>query len=191
MARRRVGGGKATRVCFLDIETTGTEADVSMVTGIGILEEGGRFMFIQVEKPEDEKAGLEKALKILSGYDVVFTWRGRDFDVPFIVARALKHGVDPSPLYEVMHLDLADFTRSHMRLSRTDLYNVARFLGIKKDVATQGRDMPLTYLETLAREKRKPWRKIREHCRDDLVTLMQVYRRLKPLLKMLKPELAL
>ena len=182
---------KATRVCFLDIETTGTEADVAIVTGIGILEENGRFTFIQVNKPEEEKSGLEKALKILDRYDVVFTWRGRDFDIPFMVARALKHRIDPTPLYEIMHLDLADFTRSHLRLSRTDLYNVARFLGIEKDTTIHGKDMPLTYLETLAKTRRKPWRKIKQHCKDDLVTLMMVYRRLKPLLRKLKPELAL
>jgi len=184
-------GEKTTRICFLDIETTGVEADVAIIMGIGILEENGRFTFIQVNKPEEEKAKLSQALKILSRYDVIFTWRGRDFDIPFIVTRALKHGLDPAPLYEAIHLDLAEFTRHHLRLSRNDLYNVARFLGIKKDIAIQGKDMPLAYIETLSKPKRKPWRKIKQHCKDDLITLMKVYGRLKPLLRRLKPELAL
>jgi len=188
---KRKRGKLSAKVCFLDIETTGVEGDASIITGIGILEENRRFTFIQINKPEEEKRKLKQALEIITKYDIVFTWRGREFDIPFMITRALKHGLDPSPLYELMHVDLADFTRQHLRLGRTDLYNVARFFGIQKDTKIQGKDIPLTYIEGLAKTSRKSWRKIREHCRDDLITLMRVYEKLKPLLRVAKPELAI
>ena len=180
-----------TRVCFLDIETTGIDADSAIVTGVGLLEEDGRFRFIQVERPEEEKKRLAEALRLLEKYDVIFTWRGRDFDLPFIATRAIKHGLDPRPLYETMHVDLAEIAKNHLKLSRTDLYTIARFLGVQKDTKTHGKDMPLAYIESLAKTRRGAWSRIKQHCRDDLVTLMLVYRRLKPLLRILKPELAL
>ncbi|MDJ0270616.1 MAG: ribonuclease H-like domain-containing protein [Aigarchaeota archaeon] len=184
---RRIAG---PRICFLDLESTGIEADIAMLTAVGLVEESGRFIFLPVKKPEEERRVIRDAIKLLEKYDIVFTWRGKDFDIPFLISRALKHRIDPTPLMRVMHVDLAEFARNVLKLSKNNLYTTSRFLGVRKDTTLEGADMPQKYLQSLT-GKGGAWSSIRRHCYDDLKTLQAVYERLKPLLRVARPELAL
>ncbi|MEM3401078.1 MAG: ribonuclease H-like domain-containing protein [Nitrososphaerota archaeon] len=180
--------GAGPRVCFLDVEATSLEADVGTIVGAGIMEDDGKFSYISVDRPELEKNRLEDLLKKLEQYHIVITWNGKSFDIPFLISRAIKHNLKAESLLSIYHLDMAELVRNNLKLSRTDLFHVSKFLGIKKDVKTLGQDVPTLYVKAMKGDK-VALRIIKNHCKDDLNVLRLVFSKLRPLVKALKPEL--
>jgi len=176
------------RICFLDVEATSLEADVGTTVGIGLMEDDGRFSYISVDRPELEKNRLKNFLERLERHHIIVTWNGKSFDIPFLVSRIIKHGLRVEPLLSAYHLDMAEFVKNNLKLSRTDIFHVSKFLGIRKDVATLGQDVPGLYVKAMKGD-RVAVRRIERHCRDDLNALRLIFLKLKPLVKLLKPEL--
>ncbi len=185
LQRRKKAGPK---VCFLDVEATSLEADVGTMVGAGIMEDDGKFIYISVNKPEMERDKLEEILGKLEQYHIMITWNGKSFDIPFLTSRMIKHNLKVERLLSIYHLDVAEFVRNNLKLSRTDLFHVSKFLGIKKDVTTLGQDVPALYVKAM-RDDRAAVRLIKNHCKDDLNVLRLVFLKLKPLVKALRPEL--
>ncbi|MCL7385133.1 MAG: ribonuclease H-like domain-containing protein [Thaumarchaeota archaeon] len=175
-------------ICFLDIEATSLEADVGTMVGAGIMEDDGKFSYISVNRPELEKDKLDELLEKLEQYHIVVTWNGKSFDIPFLISRTVKHNLKVEPLLSIYHLDMAELVRNNLKLSRTDLFHVSKFLGIKKDVTTLGQDVPALYVKAIKGD-RAAVRLIKSHCKDDLNVLRLIFLKLKPLVKALKPEL--
>ena len=81
---------------YLDIETTGLTAEYDSITVIGVyLADGGRFRFVQLV---DEEVTRDNLLEALRGVDVIYTYNGSRFDLPFIdwalgvdLSRNFKH----------------------------------------------------------------------------------------------------
>ncbi|MEM3495578.1 MAG: ribonuclease H-like domain-containing protein, partial [Nitrososphaerota archaeon] len=88
------------------------------------------------------------------------------------------------------HLDLAEFVRNYLKLSLVNLYHVARFLDIYKDVSVEGIDVPSLYLKAMKNDRRSA-AKIKKHCRDDLEVLRKIYFRILPIIREVRPELAI
>ncbi len=181
---------RVPRVCFLDVEASGLEADVGVTVGVGLMDLEGRFRWFYVDEPRKEREILRKVFNTLSSYHILVTWNGERFDYPFLCSRALKLKVNLDGLMKPVHLDLAMFVRNHLKLSRTDLYHVARFLGIVKDASVEGVDVPSLYQEAL-RGRRRAASRIRSHCKDDLEATRKVFLKVLPLIRAVKPELAL
>ena len=98
---------------ILDIETTGLEPDIYRVVAIGLMDaETGEtdIIFVERERDENERAAIERAAEALFQAERVFTWRGKGLDLPFLMARALRYGLDLSWL-PGRHLDLAEVVR--------------------------------------------------------------------------------
>lgn len=165
---------------FLDIETSSTEADTGIITGIGLLDEGGRARFLFSGRAREERKLIKNFLSILKDFDVLVTWRGRGFDIPFLITRAIRMGEAIDVLQQKMHIDLADVADRNLRLGRKDLYHVCRYFGIPKKGSLEGMDMPKLYIDSLEGSRRAE-RDIRTHCLDDLYSLRAVYWKLKPL----------
>jgi uncharacterized protein YprB with RNaseH-like and TPR domain len=84
---------------YLDIETTGLSPSHSRITVIGVhLTDGDRERLVQLVG--DEVAG-DSLLEVLRGVDVIYTYNGSGFDLPFIRASL---GIDLSR--EFRHRDL-------------------------------------------------------------------------------------
>lgn len=88
------------KVGIFDIETTGLDPARSkfILGGLAYAEEGfpeGEIKIEQyfAEKPEEEKEALEKCLEALSKLDVVITYNGTRFDMPYIKYRAAQYGI--------------------------------------------------------------------------------------------------
>ena len=62
---------------FLDIETTGLSRDYSELTLIGVADKYGYSSFISGENLEDFRGAIDK-------YDLIITFNGSSFDIPFI-----------------------------------------------------------------------------------------------------------
>jgi len=170
------------RVLFMDVESTGLEAESSFVVGVGFMYEDGSWRHLFAASLSDEARVVREAVEEASRFDTVVTWNGLSFDVPMLVARALVNNVDPSPLLKPRHVDLLRLFRDYVRLGRYGLDDVAKFLGIPKKVQLKGSDMPPLYLRALSGD-RGSLKVIEEHCYDDLQALREVFNRSRSLVE--------
>lgn len=170
------------RAVILDIETTSLEADGGIVVGVGLAPEKGKSEYLQVKRSRDEAAVLSRLTQRLQSYDVLVTWNGRGFDIPFLTTRLLKNGLDPRPISSKRHIDLNEVVKSQLRLTFTYLDHVCDFLGIAKKKGPMGMDVPQLYVRALEGDT-KALGAIRDHCLDDLQATRNVYLRLKPLVE--------
>ena len=176
------------KICLMDIESTSLDADTGTFIGGGLMELDGRFTWFYSKTPRNEKEALSRFLKRLSTYNVVVTWNGRFFDVPFLTARALKHGIAVEFLHKLTHVDLAEFIKTNLRLARSDLYHVAKFLNVKKDLSVEGFDVPALYLRAMKGDRRAALR-IKNHCKDDLEVTRRIFKKVLPILRLKYPDL--
>ncbi|MCS7118215.1 MAG: ribonuclease H-like domain-containing protein [Thaumarchaeota archaeon] len=176
-------------VAALDIETTSLHADVGHLV-CAVLGDywTGRLRAHVVRRPAEEGPVLERVVEGIGRAHVLLTWRGRDFDVPWLVTRSIKLNVDPRPLYNPRHIDLADVVGREMKLSNSSLWNVARFLGLSREEPTTGADVPSLYEGALLGNRAGMTRIVR-HCREDVKLTLKVARRLRGLLQQLHPDL--
>ncbi len=172
----------AAKVVILDIETSSLEADAGIVVGVGLMTENGLGEYLGVKRTAEEENMLVKLMSRLNSYDVIVTWNGRGFDLPYLTTRLLSHGLDPRPLAGKRHIDLNEIVRSRLRLTFTYLDHVCDFFGIAKKKGPMGMDVPQLYLKAQEGDG-KALKAIREHCLDDIEATRKVYLRLKPLLE--------
>jgi uncharacterized protein len=172
----------ATKIVILDIETTSLEADAGTLVSAGIMSDTGRAEYLEAKKTSEEKPLLLKLEKRLESYDVMVTWNGRSFDIPFLTTRLMKHGLDPRPFLRKPHIDLADVVKSRLRLTFTYLDHVCDFFQIERKKGPMGLDVPHLYVRALEGD-RKAAASIRDHCLDDLQATRQVFMKLKPLVE--------
>lgn len=166
-------------MAYLDIETNTKKANEGMVVAIGLLTD---------DKPEvrfagtleEERKALEWLREKLKGCELLVTWYGSGFDIPFLLTRALVHNVDLTKLAELQMLDLCEWSRANLLLSSYKLSSVARFLGVNMSTNFHGGDV-LTLFKLVERGDFEARRLIVEHCKEDLTLLKRIHERLKPL----------
>ncbi len=169
-------------IVILDIETSSLEADAGIIVGAGLMSEDGRSEYFQARKTNEEKPLLTKLLQRLEAYDVIVTWSGRGFDIPFLTSRLLKHQMDPRTVLSKMHLDLNEVVKSRLRLTFTYLDHVCEFFQIKRDRGPMGLEVPQLFVKALEGDE-GALRSIRDHCLDDLRVTREVFLRLRPLVE--------
>ena len=170
------------RISFLDIETSSLEADAGVIVGVGLMNETGKSEYLEAKRTADEKSLLAKLLKRLESIDIIVTWSGRGFDIPYLTTRLLKHSMDPRPVLIKLHLDLNEVVRSRLRLTFTYLDHVCDFFGIKRDRGPMGLEVPHLFVKALEGDDTS-LRTIRDHCLDDLRVTREVFLKLRPLLE--------
>ena len=84
-----------TRTAFLDIETTGDPSDIGEITVVGIYGNGKMKTFVQGENLNEHQLNQE-----LAQYDLLVTFFGSGFDLPYIRAKF------PGVLLDHPHFDL-------------------------------------------------------------------------------------
>src|SRR5467141_2997741 len=172
----------AATIVILDIETTSLEGDAGVLVSAGLMSDAGRGEYLEARRTSEEKSLLSKLAKRLESYDVIVTWNGRGFDIPFLTTRLMKLELDPPPLLRKSHIDLADVVKSRLRLTFTYLDHVCDFFQIERKKGPMGLDVPHLYVRALEGD-RKASASIREHCLDDLRATRQVFLKLKPLVE--------
>ena len=167
---------------ILDLETSSLEADAGVVVGAGLITEKSEGYYLESRRTGEERDLLVRLAKRLDEYPTIVTWNGRTFDLPFLVTRMLKHGLDPRPILNKDHVDLYELVKFRLRLTFTYLDHVCEFFGIEKKRNPMGMDVPGLYVRALEGDK-KALGRIREHCLDDLRATRQLYLLLGPLLQ--------
>ena len=125
------------RIGILDIETTGFEADYHHILSYVIKTYGekeyamGVITKEEIDSHEFDKRLCKDLIDDLLKYDVILTYNGTTFDIPFIRSRCLKHKLDFPVFGVVKHKDVYYMVRRLLRLHRSSLDAATTFLGIK------------------------------------------------------------
>jgi uncharacterized protein YprB with RNaseH-like and TPR domain len=116
---------------------------------------------------------------------MLVTWYGSGFDIPFLLTRALAHGVNLDRLVELPMLDLCQWSKSNLLLSSYSLESVARFFGIsggKGFKEFRGTDI-LALFKLVERGDLEARKLIVEHCKEDITVLKLVHEKLGPMVE--------
>lgn len=181
------------RIVVADIETTGlSPKSCAVVLGGAVIPEGTERRAIQffADTPEDEKELLQRYVDLLTQYDVVVTYNGNRFDLPFLIQRMKRHGLDPAGLEAMHSLDLYRILRYHSHLPKI-LPNLKQktvevFLGdadSRTDEIDGARSVELyfEYMRSRGQQREQLLGEILLHNRDDIVRLSAMLRILRTL----------
>jgi uncharacterized protein YprB with RNaseH-like and TPR domain len=171
-------------VAYLDIETNTKKADEGIIIAIGLLtDDKPEVMF--AESFDEERRALEWLKGKLKDCEMLVTWYGSGFDIPFLITRALIHNIDLARLTEIPMLDLCQWSRANLLLTSYSLESVARFLDVsggKGFKEFHGTDI-LALFKLVERGDNEARKLIVEHCKEDIVVLKLVHEKLKPLVE--------
>jgi uncharacterized protein YprB with RNaseH-like and TPR domain len=173
------------RVAVLDIETSALDAIYGrMLCACWCYEGESKVHTISLadfpkqykKDPTDDTVICKALSKMLQETDIVVTFYGERFDMPFIQSRCLANGLPPIP--NITNIDLWRTCRSKLRLYSNRLAVVQKFL-----------ELPDSKTEIEARS----WVRAKcgfkadleyviDHCIADVKVTMQAYQKLKPLI---------
>lgn len=139
------------KICFLDIETTGLSRWTDDITLIGIYDKDKQHLFIKDQNLEE----FEEKIK---DFDIIVTFNGRCFDLPFI---EYKLG---TKFNDKIHLDLR-FMLKEFGLSG-GLKKIERELGIVR---------PDEVLDVDGREAVRLWRKYKNFNDENALEILKKY----------------
>ena len=132
----RYASGHDITIGYLDIETTGFSANIDLmlswcIKGRGVKKVEGAWITKEELMSEKQDARIvELLVEEMNKYDIIFTYYGTRFDIPFIRTRALYHGTH-FPMHKTKsHKDLYYAVKSKLKLHRSSLMAATEFFGI-------------------------------------------------------------
>ena len=124
------------RVGFFDIETTDLRANRGFMLCWGLMATDGtiysdciRSAEIHSKAIEPDKRIVASCLRAFDNFDLLATYNGTRFDVPFLRSRALVHGLKFPAYGQKLHTDLYYATRSLVKLTNNRMGTLSAFLG--------------------------------------------------------------
>lgn len=129
--------GKKKRIGYLDIESGGLQANFDYMLTWCIKtrdkEEyvSGTISALDIQNYTFDKRILKELIAALKKYDVVLTYYGTKFDIPFIRTRAMMHKLNFLEFGSLQHKDCYYMVKHKMRLHRSSLDSACAALGIK------------------------------------------------------------
>lgn len=173
------------KILFFDIEASGLVADFAMMLccGFKFLHEKKPFV-IDIEqypgkKPTDDSKLVAKVADIINSADVIVSYYGNRFDIPFINTRLLKSDRKKLiALPDASHVDLWRTARYKLKLHSNRLASVIDFLELNnKKTPVKGPQ----WLDAMAQD-RNALKYIVDHCKADVLALEEAYMILRPLI---------
>lgn len=168
-------------VCFLDIETTGLNRNKSIIYLIGVLyfdKFNDTWILNQyfANKPDKEKELLEDLLEHLSSFNMIITYNGESFDLPFIESRLKYHNIyytfDKDKSFDIYRLIKKE--RYLLNLPNLKLKTIEKSLGINRDDIYSGKDCIGFYFDYINSGNEDLKAKILQHNYDDLVYMLDI-----------------
>lgn len=167
-------------ICSFDIETTGLfpRNDRVMLTGLLTVKNGrGTARQFFAESLSDEKAVLDATLSALKNTDVILTYNGRSFDVPFTETRAAHYGINAVMPYD---LDLFTVVSGYSEIKKftgsLSQKSIERFMGLttSRNDRIDGRESIRLYEQYLAAPSYALEKTIMLHNHDDICQLYRI-----------------
>jgi len=172
----------AEKIGFIDIETTGLQAQFGYIFCFSLKELDGEIVHRSITSQEIrsykfDKGVIQDFLKAIEGYDRLIGYYSKDyrFDIPFLRTRALKWGLNFPGWKDILFTDVYDLVKSKLRLNRNRMEVACEMLGI---LSKQHRLNPEVWQRGQAGDQKSlAW--IQKHCDEDVISLEQLYKRLK------------
>ena len=121
----------------------------------------------------DDKEMLEKFAEVMNSADIVVTHNGDNFDIRWIRARCMYHGIKISPKFN--SIDTLKLARAQFRLNSNKLNYIAQFLGLGSKIETNynlWKDICLSH-------DKDALDKMVKYCENDVILLEKVYKALR------------
>jgi uncharacterized protein YprB with RNaseH-like and TPR domain len=170
------------KVLILDIECTNLSSNFGYVLCVGYkkLDDPKTHIISITDYPEFSKNPtndyyvIRDAAKVLSEADMWVGHYSSRFDIPYIQSRLLYHNLPLLP--NVQHVDTWRIARYKMKLNSNRLASITGFFGFEEKTPLTG---PIW---VRAAAGHKPSIKYVEgHCKQDVIVLEQVYKKIRPL----------
>ena len=172
------------KICVLDIETTGLSPDRShfVIGGLLSFQNDGTSIFSQyfVEDLLEEREVLRVYLDEVCKHDVIVTFNGRNFDVPFLLGRAKQLGFrEPNLPHNLdVYLVLNKYSSLRKLLPNLKQKTVENYMGLwtERTDTISGAESASLYIEyLLMRENLEDTDELRDilllHNQDDVLQL--------------------
>lgn len=121
----------------------------------------------------DDKKLAMQIRDAIESFDLIVSWNGIKFDIPFLNTRLKYWGMKEVKVKR--HKDLLYTSRFKLRLSNNKLDTVARYLGCKVEKTSVD---PARWTMALGGHK-ESYNYIIDHCQRDVKVLAEVYAQLK------------
>jgi len=176
---------KDATIGYLDIETSNLNPTFGVMFSWAIQDKDGAIHsdMMSVSKGDfhwsvQDSRVVRNLVKQIANYNIIITFYGSRFDIPFLRSRAMKWGCLFPGYGSVLQLDMYYVCRSKLNLHRGSLKAVSRFLGI------EGKDdiEPDLWVKALFGHK-ESIDLIHEHNVWDVKVLQEVHKRMEPYIK--------
>lgn len=170
-----------SKICFVDIETTGLSNKYNSIYLIGILypeSKNNHWILKQLfaENIEEEATILEGFVSLMTGYDMIITYNGESFDLPFIRERLKRYKIEYE-LQSSLSMDIYRKAKTNKHLLNVEnlkLKTLERYLGLyRKDIYT-GKDCIQFYYDYLKTNDEELMARILQHNYDDLYYMLDI-----------------
>lgn len=180
------------KISVFDIETTGLYPKHDKIILIGFVHiipgyNDGELVQFFAETPEEEKDILLNATREISESDILITYNGRSFDVPFLDTRCKKYSIQSKNIF---NLDVYQLVRNYSTLknvlgslSQKSMEGFMQIEHFRADEISGGESVNL-YIEYTANDSasfrsEELLNKILLHNRDDVLQLTRLISLLK------------
>jgi uncharacterized protein YprB with RNaseH-like and TPR domain len=125
------------RIGYLDIEASNLDANWGFMLSWCIKPRGEKAIYEDVVSQKDlidftfDKRITESLVEAMKQFDILVTYYGTGFDIPFIRTRALFNKTSFPEFGSIYHWDLYYKVRGKFKLHRNSLEVVTRFFGIE------------------------------------------------------------
>lgn len=182
----------ANKISVFDIETTGLYPKHDKIILIGYVHirpdsDSGELVQFFAETSDEEENILYEALRDISDTDILITFNGRSFDVPFLTTRCQKYSIQSKNIF---NLDLYQLVRNYSTLknvigslSQKSMEGFMQIEHLRADEISGGESINLynkyTDQESLSYKSETLLNKILLHNKDDVMQLTRLISLLK------------
>lgn len=184
------------KTLIIDIETAPSIAYVWQMwkanIGLNQVEERGYLMsyaakwlgsdetFYNENRHGNDKGLVEEIIQLFDEADVVIAHNADKFDVPTVNARAIFHGIPPNSPFRT--IDTLKVAKARFRFERNSLAFLSKYLGVQEKLSHTTFPGFELWLQCL-KQNDEAWHEMKVYNIQDVDTLEQVYRRLRPWIK--------
>ena len=165
---------------FFDIETTGLSSKTSFIYLIGLaVRENGRIHIHQflAQNRSDETDLLAAFYAMLHPSDILVTFNGAGFDIPFINARSRSYSSLHNDLSSYEQIDLYRLSANYAHLFHLPdkkQKSIERFLGISREDQYTGKELISIYYEYEKEQKKEPETLLLLHNYEDVLGMTKL-----------------
>lgn len=165
-------------VLLLDLETTGLSRENDQIISIGLIylgeDEQIQTEHCFLEHPNQEDVLLQRFLIFIQKYEAIFTYYGKGFEFPFLLARLEQYHLDPTSFLSLKLIDM----KSGLKHFSTNRLELEHLCGYTRQSQSTGYDIVKLY-QTYINSKRDIYKTcILEHQKEELESLsifLEVY----------------